>query len=193
MISTYGKKCGLTRDHGKSYDTVYHKTHGPGFRWLHESFGTNWRLTEMQSALGRLQLQLMPEWTAKRQQYSAQINAACQHYPVIRTSQPSADIEHACYKHYVFVRPEALASGWSRDEIITAITREGVPCMQGSCSEVYLEKAFDNTDFRPQQRLPTAKALGEQSLMFLVHPSLSESAIDYATEVIDSVLQQAST
>ena len=48
------------KDHGKSYDAVYHREHAPGFRWLHESFGTNWRLTEIQSAIGRLQLRKLP-------------------------------------------------------------------------------------------------------------------------------------
>jgi dTDP-4-amino-4,6-dideoxygalactose transaminase len=66
-----------------------------------------------------------------------------------------------------------------------------VPCYQGSCSEVYLEKAFDNTGFRPKERLPVARELGETSLMFLVHPTLSDAEIEKTAEVAYDVLRSA--
>lgn len=96
--------------------------------------------------------------------------------------------EHAHYKCYAYVRPERLAPGWSRDRIIEAINAEGVPCFQGSCSEVYLEKAFDGTGWRPAQRLPVARALGETSIMFLVHPTLTQAEVDKTCEVVRRVM-----
>jgi dTDP-4-amino-4,6-dideoxygalactose transaminase len=186
------KKMWAFKDHGKSYDAVYNTQHPPGFRWLHESFGTNWRLTEMQSAIGRIQLRRMPEWKSKRQKHSALINQAVTDIACIRIPQLPTSVEHACYKHYLFVEPQLLAEGYSRDSIIDAITAQGVPCMQGSCSEVYLEKAFEDTDFRPKTRLPIAKKLGETSLMFLVHPTISEEAMASAVQIIVEVLRKAS-
>ena len=179
------------KDHGKSYDAVYHKQHPPGFRWLHESFGTNWRLTEMQSAIGRIQLKRMPEWTALRQKYSAAIEAACQPFDGLRVPKKPSDIEHACYKHYVFVQPERLKEDWDRDRIVNEIMSRGVPCYQGSCSEVYLEKAFDNTGFRPVDRLPVAKLLGETSMMFLVHPTLTSEEIAKTCLILQTVMAMA--
>src|SRR5262249_18993387 len=41
------------KDHGKSYEKVHRQGEPTGFRWLHDSFGTNWRLSEVQSAVGR--------------------------------------------------------------------------------------------------------------------------------------------
>ena len=76
--------------------------------------------------------------------------------------------------------------------MVSAITKAGVPCYQGSCSEVYLEKAFDNTHWRPAERLPVAKLLGETSIMFLVHPTLKHAELDKAAAVISGVLAQAS-
>lgn len=179
------------KDHGKSYEAVYEREHPPGFRWLHESFGTNWRMTEVQAAIGRIQLNRMPEWTKKRQANSAAITEACSEFSCIRTPEVPEYMEHACYKHYCFVEPENLAENWSRDRIVKEITDRGVPCMQGSCSEVYLEKAFDNTGFRPSERLPIARELGETSLMFLVHPALTEDEIDKTCRVIREVLTLA--
>ncbi len=192
------------KDHGKSYEAVYEREHAPGFRWLHESFGTNWRMLEMQAVIGRIQLQRLPEWSAARKRNAEAVWAACHEFSALRVPQikcascpgnckaAGANCDHANYKCYVYVQPERLAAGWTRDRIIEAINSEGVPCYQGSCSEVYLEKAFDDTGWRPQDRLPVAKALGETSVMFLVHPTLIEPEIAKTCEAIKMVMTEAS-
>jgi dTDP-4-amino-4,6-dideoxygalactose transaminase len=179
------------KDHGKSWDAIYNKDHPPGFRWLHESFGTNWRMTEIQAAIGRIQLKRMPEWTRKRQENGAAIDAAVKNLPLIRTVIVPEYIEHAEYKHYLFVEPRHLKKGWTRDRIIEEVIGLGVPCFQGSCSEVYLEKAFDGTDYRPKNRLTNATRLGQSSLMFLVHPTLTKQEISKTCEILFKVLVDA--
>ena len=179
------------KDHGKSYEAVYEREHPPGFRWLHESFGTNWRMTEVQAAIGRIQLTRMNDWQEKRQANASAIKQVCDDFSCVRTPKVPDHMEHACYKHYCFVEPKQLAEGWTRDRIVSEIIQRGVPCMQGSCSEVYLEKAFDGTPYRPAESLPVAKELGETSLMFLVHPTLTHSEIAKTCEVIAEVFAQA--
>lgn len=179
------------KDHGKSYEAVYEREHEPGFRWLHESFGTNWRMTEMQAAIGRIQLNRMSDWTHSRQSNAAKIDAIAEEFKLLRTVDVPNYMEHAEYKHYLFIRPELLSDGWTRDRIVEEINALGVPCFQGSCSEVYLEKAFDNTGWRPEQALANAKQLGETSLMFLVHPTLSEVEMSKTCMAIDTVIQSA--
>ena len=179
------------KDHGKSYAAVYEREHAPGFRWLHESFGTNWRMLEMQAVIGRIQLQRMPNWAAKRKAYAEQIWAVCRAQTALRVPDVPTYAQHAHYKCYVYVRPEQLKEGWSRDRIVAEINALGVPCFQGSCSEVYLEKAFDGTGYRPEPRLPVAQELGETSLMFLVHPTLTPAEIAQTCAAIAQVLQQA--
>ena len=196
MVTTNSKELWSTmwsyKDHGKSFDAIYNREHPPGFRWLHESFGTNWRMTEMQAAIGRIQLTRMRDWTAKRQAYGAELDTAASEFDCIRLVKVPSYIEHAEYKHYMFVKPEQLAEGWDRDRIVNEIVKRGVPCFQGSCSEVYLEKAFDNTPWRPEKRLPNAVELGETSLMFLVHPTLTEAEIAKTTQVMREVFSLAS-
>ncbi|MDP2562118.1 DegT/DnrJ/EryC1/StrS aminotransferase family protein [Psychrobium sp. 1_MG-2023] len=179
------------KDHGKSWDAIYNSEHPPGFRWLHESFGTNWRMTEMQAAIGRIQLTRMSDWTAIRQNYAKQLDSAANEYSLIRLVENPEYIEHAEYKHYMFVEPSKLADGWTRDRIVNEIVAAGVPCFQGSCSEVYLEKAFDGTEFRPEKRLVNAVELGETSLMFLVHPTLTQAEITKTVIVINKVFRLA--
>ncbi|MGR6860414.1 DegT/DnrJ/EryC1/StrS family aminotransferase [Aliivibrio salmonicida] len=179
------------KDHGKSFDAIYNREHASGFRWLHESFGTNWRMTEMQGVLGRIQLTRMNDWTSKRQANGQAIDAAVADLNAVRCVEVADYIEHAEYKHYLFVQPENLKEGWTRDKIIDAIIEQGVPAYQGSCSEVYLEKAFDNTPWRPKERLKNAVVLGETSLMFLVHPTLLDAEVEKMCSVIHSVLLEA--
>ncbi len=187
------KKMWSYKDHGKSWDAIYHREHPPGFRWLHESFGTNWRMTEMQAAIGRIQLTRMEAWAAARQSNAKQIDKVAAEFDFIRLVEVPEYSEHAEYKHYMFIKPEFLAAGWSRDRIVNEIVAAGVPCFQGSCSEVYLEKAFDDTGFRPETRLANAKELGETSLMFLVHPTLTDKEMTEICSIISKVFTKACT
>ena len=192
------------KDHGKSYEAVYERQHVAGFRWLHESFGTNWRMIEMQAAIGRIQLRRMADWTARRTANAEAIWAACRPHAAVRVPLFACDrircdadcpkrsgCAHAHYKCYVYVQTSQLAAGWTRDRIVEAINAQGVPCYQGSCSEVYLEKAFDNTGWRPVERLPVARELGETSLMFLVHPTLTDAEVAKTCLVVSDVLKQS--
>ncbi|MBL4630173.1 MAG: DegT/DnrJ/EryC1/StrS aminotransferase family protein [Paraglaciecola sp.] len=196
MVTTNNKKLWEKiwsfKDHGKSWAAIYEKEHPPGFRWLHESFGTNWRMLEMQAAVGIKQLKKMPAWTEVRNTYSEQIFATARGFSALRVPQVPDHIEHAFYKCYVFVEPDKLNSGWNRDRILAEISQLDVPCFSGSCSEVYKEKAFDNTGYRPKQILCNAVELGATSLMFLVHPTLKQAEIDKCCAALSRVMEIAS-
>lgn len=179
------------KDHGKRWEAVYERPHPPGPRLVHDSFGTNWRMIEMQAALGLIQLERMSDWTARRTELALRLADACEPFDLLRTPLPPQGVIHAWYRFYTFVRPERLADGWTRDRIIGEINARGVPCFHGSASEVYLEAAFDGTGWRPPERLPTAKQLGETSLAFLVHPTLTDAEIDKSCAVISEVISAA--
>ena len=201
------------KDHGKSYAAVYEREHPPGFRWLHDGFGTNWRMIEMQAAIGRIQLKKMTSWTAQRKNNAVILINALRPFsgPLgpIRLPKLACDgcvmgygdggasacdvgCNHAYYKFYFYVNSKNIAFQWSRDRIIEAVNNEGVPCYQGSCSEVYLEKAFNNTGWRPKQRLQNASDLGDNSIMLLVHPTLSSKELEKTASVLKMILQEAS-
>jgi dTDP-4-amino-4,6-dideoxygalactose transaminase len=179
------------KDHGKSWEAVYERNHPPGFRWLHESFGTNWRMLEVQAVIGRIQLKRMTDWQASRLANAGQIWECASQLKGLRVPIMPEGSVHAAYKCYVFVEPQALKAGWDRDRILAEISARDVPVFSGSCSEVYLEKAFDNTGWRPASRLPVARELGETSVMFLVHPTLTQHEIDKTCSVLKTVMQLA--
>ncbi len=179
------------KDHGKSYDAVFKRDHPPGFRWLHGSFGTNWRMTEMQAAIGRQQLLKLPRWLAARRRNAELLALRLRGMDGLTVPAPSAELGHAYYKFYAYVKAERLAAGWTRERIVESINAEGIPCISGSCSEMYLEEAFAGTDLRPDVRLPVARALGESSLMFMVHPTLKERDIADTALAVRKVMAAA--
>jgi dTDP-4-amino-4,6-dideoxygalactose transaminase len=177
-------------------------------------------MLEMQAVIGRIQLRRMAHWTTLRHANAAALVEvllpfAKEHGPMrlpnlgctygstgnskafatncgLGVAQSCAKgCVHGQYKFYSYVRPQNLATGWTRDRIIDVINSQGVPCYQGICSEVYLEKAFEGTGWRPKNRMPVAKDLGETSLMFLVHPTLTVTEIQKTCEVIKEVMSQA--
>ena len=179
------------KDHGKTYEAVFAREHPYGFRWLHERFGSNFRLTELQSAIGRIQLQRLPQWRAIRTRNALVLAEALADLAVVRVPLPPAHLTHAWYKFYAFVRPEALGDGWSRDRIISEIAALGYPAFSGSCSEIYLEKCFQDAGLASSDRLPVARKLGETSLMFLVHPTITPEQMEGYAESVCSVVRRA--
>jgi hypothetical protein len=179
------------KDHGKNYKSVHHRKHSPGFRWLHDSFGTNWRMAEVQSAIGRVVLKKVRGWVRKRRANAGILTQTLSELSAVRVTLPPDDVYHSYYKYYAFVRPERLRHGWSRDRIMVAIADMGVPCFSGSCSEIYLENAFP-AEWRPERRLSVATELGETSLMLQIHPTLSPTDMSDIATIVSGVIRQAS-
>lgn len=186
------------KDHGKDHEKATTKGPATGFRWVHDSFGSNYRMLEMQAAIGRIQLKRMPQWHSERAANAAAVRRMLEPYSGengwLRVPIPDdreqdeisagpPDCEHAWYRIYAFIRPENLPEGWSRDRVAKMFSDQGLPCMQGICPEIYLEKAFDGTSLRPAQRLPVARELGDTSLMFLVHPGMTYPQIEFPEEL----------
>ena len=187
------------KDHGKNYTKVFSKKHAPGFRWLIDSFGTNCRMTEMQAAMGRVQLRKLDGQVEKRRQFAGLFDQAFNNIPGLRTTIPDSDVYHSYYKYYVFIKPDELKENWNRDRVVKVLNDKGIPCNYGICPEIYLEAAFENCSHKIQgskqnkafPRLPVAKQLGETSIMFMVHPTLDIKSIHYVIDQVKTVMEKA--
>ena len=164
------------KDHGKNYKKIYNDSNT--FQFVHDSFGTNYRMTEMQAAIGRLPLKKTNKWINIRRTNASLLNQTLSEMPIFRTTIPGNSIIHVYYKFYFFINTEYLSNGWTRDKIVSAINAEGIPCFTGVCPEIYKEKAFDNYNPVQYESLPNAKTLGETSIMLMVHPTICEKDIN---------------
>ncbi len=182
------------KDHGKNWRAVHSPDDRSVFKWVHQSIGTNWRLSEIQAALGRVQLRRLPGWLATRRRLATMLSQGLSHLGSLRLTIPPPHVEHSFYKYYAFLRPECLRDGWSRDDVVRALRAEGIPCGSGICPEIYLERAFTDRSYaRRPKRLPVARELGKTSLMLLVHPTLTEADVHDTCRAVDKVLRVATT
>ncbi|MCK6372246.1 MAG: DegT/DnrJ/EryC1/StrS aminotransferase family protein [Gammaproteobacteria bacterium] len=179
------------KDHGKTWDAVYERQHGPGFRWVHDHFGTNWRMTEVQAAVGRLQLGKLGSWIAKRRHNAALLDHRLATCTALSVPEVPAHVQHAYYKYYLYLKTDTLRSGWTRDRVVAEVTRRGVACFAGSCPEIYRERAFAGKGLAPAETLPNAHALGESSVMLQVHPTLTDDDLHRTADVLLTVLDEA--
>ena len=187
------KRAWSYKDHGKGWDTVYNTEHPGVFRWLHDSLGSNWRLPEIQSAIGRIQLRRLPQWVETRRQLAATLTNLLSGHEAVTIPAPPAHAKHAYYKFYAYLTPRALASGWRRDEVVRDLQAAGVPAGCGSCSEIYLEQAIQQSGFAPDKPCLTARQLGQSSLMFVVHPTLATDDVTRMGHATRDVLNRVVT
>lgn len=177
------------RDHGKDFDAVRDAGSGPSFKWVADTFGTNWRLTEAQAAIGLLQLAKLPDWIERRRAHAAILDQTLAGLNSVTVPRTPAHLHHAYYKYYFFVNPDALAGGWSRDRIVEDLIAHGVPARVGACPDITREKAFAHSG--PQPSHPAAEAIEDRTVLLPVHPTLTAGNMTFITETLRAVLQQA--
>jgi dTDP-4-amino-4,6-dideoxygalactose transaminase len=185
------KKCWSLKDHGKNYKEAFFSK-SKGYKWLHHSFGGNYRLTEFQSALGRIQLKKINTWNNKRNFNSKVILDELKKYKgLVNIPNIPKDYKHAWYRCCVSINKCFLKKNWTRDKIIDELSIRGIGVNIGSCPEIYLEKAFKNKPYKPKRRLVNAKVLGETNIAFLVHPTISSGELLNIKKSINQVFQRA--
>jgi dTDP-4-amino-4,6-dideoxygalactose transaminase len=185
------KRAWAYKDHGKSWDAVHRKDHPAGFRWVHESFGTNWRMTEMQAAIGRLQLEKLDNWVRLRRNNSDYLTQRLAALPCVIVPTPGEDFFHSRYKLYLTLDGNGFLDGWNRDRIVAAINAQGFPCLAGICPEIYRELAFERSGLTPPSSLAVAKDVGARSVLLLVHPTITTEELEVYADVVFGVLKSA--
>jgi dTDP-4-amino-4,6-dideoxygalactose transaminase len=177
------------KDHGRDYEIMFNKKRDNSFVWAVSSFGSNYRMTEMQAAIGRMALGKLDKWVNKRRELASILTEGFKELPQLRVTVPSDREYHSYYKYYVFVNKDRLGKGLNRDKIISMLRKQGIPCGTGICPEIYLEKAFrDYKKILKSSRLPIARELGETSIMFQVHPTLKKSNMHQIVEAMGKIL-----
>ena len=179
------------RDHGKDFTRAQTPDPTPGFKWLVDSFGTNWRLTEAQSAIGRIQLRKLDGWVAKRRANAATIAAAVTGISGVSVGAPAQGCAHAYYRQTLFVRPEALKTDWSRDRICTELDARGIPARVGACPDISLEQAFVKKGLTAQPAHPHAQDTAGRSIVLPVHPTLTDEDIGFIADSTAEILRAA--
>ena len=205
MISTNNRKLWLKlwslKDHGKNFKSVFYKKHKTGFRWLHDDFGSNYRMTEMQAAIGRQQLKSLDEQIKKRNLiadlYFKGLKDYYLKYDILK--KPDLKIQnysskqdtiynrqhiHAFYRLNLFINKNKI----KQNKLIQQLQKNKIDCGVGSCPEIYREKIFRKLKLYPKKRLLNAKLLGETSIMFPINPYKALTKIKSEINSIKKIL-----
>lgn len=186
------KQAWAYKDIGRSYDAVYNQQHSAGFRWLTESAGSNFRMTEFQAAIGLKQLEKLPRWIVQRNANAKAVIDTLKQFDFIDLPilQKVDGNQHAYYRLYAKVKADVDIEGLSgetlRNFLIDRLVASGVPCFFGSCAEIYREKLF--TNMAPKKRLPNAATFSDNAFCFLVHHTITSEQMDLMTNNIKQVL-----
>jgi len=178
------------RDHGKSYERVHKGEPSQGFQWLIDSFGTNWRLTEIQATIGRIQLSKLPDWIKKRRNNANVLTEWLSDLPAVHVPKPETHSYHSYYKYNFLINPDTLKAGWSRDRILEGLVNLGIPARVGACFNISHELAFDNSNF-PVGDLPNARSLECKTLTLPCHPTLTKPNLTFIGENLRKVITEA--
>lgn len=180
------------KDIGRDFDAVYHQQHPPGFRWYTHTAGSNFRITEVQAAIGLKQLSKLNAWISRRNVIAQKLVAALSQASFIKFPSVShSDVTHAYYRVYglIDLKSQSDAENHSlRNEFVASLSEMGLPCFSGSCSEIYLEKAFES--YYDGQRMPNAKYYAERAFCLLAHPTITDDQVNQAVKLIKTLLKK---
>lgn len=172
------KRAWAYKDHGKNPDKFFAPAKASGFRFLHDSFGTNWRMTEMQAAIGCAQLTKLPGWLARRRRNANALMRSLQDEPGVQLPAIPDHVGHAFYRLYVTIARDQLGQEGTTASIIDQMNRMGLPVAGGSCADMSQEAAFANIAPRRDGGLRAAQDAGRRSIAFPVDHLLDEGDMD---------------
>ncbi|UOR15177.1 DegT/DnrJ/EryC1/StrS family aminotransferase [Qipengyuania aquimaris] len=162
------------KDHGKSRAKMQDGQGIPGqFRYVCTQPGTNFRMTEMQAAIGRRQLHNLPGWLDRRRSNAAILEETLRLDPRIRLQRQEQGYEHAWYKfNFTLVDPLHEPVEDLRAQLIAKMLATGVAIGTGTCPDMSSERAFDGMGVKRDGHLEVARDLGRRSLMLQVDHTL---------------------
>ena len=193
MITTNNKKyrdfVWSLKDHGKSEISLKKQQKKIGFKWIHDNEGSNYRLTEIQSAVGRIQLKNINKTNNNRKKFAKRLSYVLSKYKKnIRVPFFDNSIHHAWYRFYVFIEINNKVSKNYRDRLLKFLNANQIQCITGSCAEVYREKVFRKNNLSPKKRHKNAMRISDSSLAFIIHPDFNEKQIRDMCNKIDRAL-----
>ena len=185
------KKMWSIRDHGWDYDLTKNMDSKPGFKWMVDSFGSNYRMTEFQSAIGRIQLKKLDEWLNIRTKNAQFYSNALNKINMTENLHPPNYIKHSYYKFNILLKEDTLAAEWSRDLIMQELNKRMIPVRVGSCPDISKEKAFSKESLQNENVKINTEQIANLTMLLPTHHTLSNDSINFITSNLIDCLSLA--
>ena len=177
------------KDHGKNIYKYNKKTKLNKFRYIHDSFGTNGRLTEMQSAIGLLQISKLDVNIIKRNNICNFIINSFKDFNFIKFQKVPDKYLHSYYKLYFYIDFKLFKKNIKGNDLLYEFQNKKLKINSGSCPEIYLEKAFINYKNR-KNRFNNAKLLGLNSFAISIHHKMIKKDLIKITKSMKAIFRK---
>jgi dTDP-4-amino-4,6-dideoxygalactose transaminase len=154
------------------------RAHGSRVRYHHESLGYNFRLTDLQAAIGRVQVEKCEQFTARRIANAAFLDAAITHPAVIKPrARPS--VRHVYHQYTVRIAGD-------RDEAVRQLSAAGVGSAVFYPLTIPRQPVYQQLGYAADQT-PVADHVSAEVLALPVHPALSEADLHQITAAVNAL------
>lgn len=175
----------IFRNHGITTDHRQREQQGS---WFYEmvDLGYNYRLSDIQCALGISQLRKLPAWVKRRQAIAMKYTTAFANLPAVQPLSVKENVSHA-YHLYV-VRFDMSKLKGTRAEIFTALRAEGIG-VNVHYIPVHLHP-FYRTHFSTKSGMcPVAEAAYEQIISLPIFPLMTDDDVNDVVVAVQKVIQ----
>jgi perosamine synthetase len=172
------------RNHGITSD---HRQREQAGSWFYEmvELGFNYRLSDVQCALGLSQLRKLPAWVERRRAIAARYDAALAALPGVKPLAVRPGVTHAYHLYVIRLEPAVL--GQSRSQVYAALRGRGIG-VNVHYVPVHLHPFYRRRFGTKPGDCPVAEAAYENILSLPIYPRMSD---DDVTRVIAAVTEVA--
>lgn len=174
----------LTNDDESAYKLRYMRTHGQTGKYYHTMIGLNYRMTDVEAAIGREQLKRLDEMLAIRTRNYHYYNEHLSNIPGLKPQKTLSNTQHAV--HQYCMRVDSDVTGISRDELIKSLQGKGIDSGVHYPRGLHQQPIF--IEYYGQQKLPVTEKLCEQIIAIPVHHGLTQEDVEYTTDAITKSL-----
>ena len=178
------------KDHGKNFTKYNSIKKNQKFRYLHDSIGSNYRITEMQSVLGIEQLKYLNKNISIRNKYAKIFDKSLKKFKFINLFLTKKNYVNAYYRYYFKINSKFLKKNWNRDKILKKLNEYSIPSGTGSCPEIYKEEAIKKLKIFQKSDLKNAHILSKNTITINFHHQMKNTEILYIRNKIEHLFKK---
>ncbi len=175
-----------TNDAGLAEKCQLLRSHGQKEKYNHIVLGFNYRMTDVEAAIGLEQLKKLDEFIKKRRLNAACLTKRLSRIDGIVTPFVPEAVEHSYHQYTILLEPDKL--NCSRNDFVNALKEEGIGTAIHYPRPIHKQPAFETIPNSPT--LSICEAIAERILSLPVYPGLREEELDRIINAIVKISQE---
>ena len=183
FVGEGGMVCTNSPDY--DYQMRYLRTHGQTGKYYHTMLGLNYRMTDVEAAIGREMLKRLDSMLAVRRRNAALLTEGLSTIPGITPQKVTPDTEHAYHQYSVLIDPDEF--GCDKETLRKCLQEKGVATGIAYPRGLHQQPVFE--ELYGKQHLPVTEYITERIINLPVHHGLRENDVEYIVDVILAIVE----